>query len=69
MSDERGQSRRALVAALPDFDRPSRRFLSIAGTPPDLGEFLAGPPVPGPGLAGRMAGSFRPLELFQHQSN
>ncbi|MEU9891004.1 hypothetical protein [Sphaerisporangium sp. NPDC051011] len=48
MSDERGQSRRALVAALPDFDRPSRRFLSIAGTPPDLGEFLAGLPVPAP---------------------
>ncbi|MTD57977.1 ABC transporter ATP-binding protein [Amycolatopsis pithecellobii] len=32
----------ALIAALPDVGRPSRRFRSIAGTPPDPGEFPAG---------------------------
>ncbi|MBO9524165.1 MAG: ABC transporter ATP-binding protein [Nocardioidaceae bacterium] len=32
----------ALVAALPDLDRPGTRFLSIAGTPPDPSEFTAG---------------------------
>lgn len=33
---------RALVAALPEIDRPAQRFLSIAGTPPDPTEFEAG---------------------------
>lgn len=32
----------ALIAALPDLNRPSSRFLSIAGTPPDPTEFVAG---------------------------
>lgn len=33
---------RALVAAVPELDRPAGRFLSIAGTPPDPSEFQAG---------------------------
>jgi oligopeptide/dipeptide ABC transporter ATP-binding protein len=32
----------ALVASLPDLAGPRRRFLSIAGTPPDPSEFTAG---------------------------
>lgn len=32
----------ALVASLPDIDQPARRFLSIAGTPPDPRDYEAG---------------------------